>query len=1070
MVEIIVHFLLEHARASKKPQFQDEIDMSLHDSQDIGTGHITMQLEPTEVDAKFESPLLSLNISDFSEENGIPTGNNGLDASSSTSASNSTVREINRNVMNNLHDTCVRGKLVEGNSSCCGPEINSKIASPGTGNKSLGSGGDCYQEVSEGGHSTSNSSRTSACTSSDSDGSTSTEFSSESESESEEPSMSSIIDLTKNNGDESYRRSGNLQSGDFQLSFKVPSVDALLVSKDDVDDLDDDVELIDVGMDGIEGDLLFTTKMSQESSELEDQRIHPDWPEYEEPASGRPSRLGIDTLSRPGTQESGRSSAVLSPRHLLWLSKNGELLNDGPGGDAGLVKSPPVMKITPQVPNFNGGSIFDSLDSFRPHVNGGEMKNGLQTPLKAHANGHIPNGMSGGLLNGHPETNGSIQNGTGSFGIQGKRASSVFDTDADVDIATMAAQRDQLRGARSVRGMMAPVMSKEEESNSRSATRRLQMSRHRSESIHANHEIPEEEDGMFPPHYREGLEERDVLGSLTRRRNILDGLQGVNFRAPGEYFTDTDRQGDIMAQSMRRQSLRGSKQNLRDGIYGNFDSTSSSRMSGDIGSPDEYLTFRNEGDEGRLERKIRNPQKLIPSSHEDIQILNLQGFMDSSAFTSGTGGTSKRKNKKKKGKKSGLDDKSDNPNKGGSKARRKRSHRSSKNQPSDDEGEMVLKDIDDLDNKVAGLVLGPKHNNESAGRPITFDEASDLKTLLMGSPAQSLPNEWMIQNFKQNSNSNLSYGLIQKKGGPCGLLACVQAYMMKSLIFGSYITPDVSPISPLRPSNREWSWALATAITEILWKAGQDQKAILALPGSFPHFNEEGLGRYTRDGLTETLTLHEYVEQYQLYNAVTNHLPAFTNESSAGCVVLLLSVLLSRGVENVKIDMDAGGGNLVNIHGYSSQEIINLMLTGRATTNTFNGEQILGTDPEQRVVLHGIQHKSEIGFLSLFEHYDCYKVGSYLKSPQFPIWVICCESHFSVIFSRDTLVTSDIPSIPRFDLYYYDGLAMQDDEIHLTLDLDKTESDMSVTSPLELCIRTKWHGAAIEWNGIDPLL
>lgn len=38
---------------------------------------------------------------------------------------------------------------------------------------------------------------------------------------------------------------------------------------------------------------------------------------------------------------------------------------------------------------------------------------------------------------------------------------SEFDTDADVDIATMAAQRDQLRGARNVRGMMAPVMSKE---------------------------------------------------------------------------------------------------------------------------------------------------------------------------------------------------------------------------------------------------------------------------------------------------------------------------------------------------------------------------------------------------------------------------------------------------------------------------------------------------------------------------------------------------------------------------------------------------------------------------------
>lgn len=37
----------------------------------------------------------------------------------------------------------------------------------------------------------------------------------------------------------------------------------------------------------------------------------------------------------------------------------------------------------------------------------------------------------------------------------------MFDADLEVDIATMAAQRDQLRGARNVRGMMAPVISKE---------------------------------------------------------------------------------------------------------------------------------------------------------------------------------------------------------------------------------------------------------------------------------------------------------------------------------------------------------------------------------------------------------------------------------------------------------------------------------------------------------------------------------------------------------------------------------------------------------------------------------
>ena len=53
--------------------------------------------------------------------------------------------------------------------------------------------------------------------------------------------------------------------------------------------------------------------------------------------------------------------------------------------------------------------------------------------------------------------------------------------------------------------------------------------------------------------------------------------------------------------------------------------------------------------------------------------------------------------------------------------------------------------------------------------------------------------------------------------------------MMKALIFGSRISPETTPISPLRPSSREWSWALAIAITELLWRAGGGSHAILAL-------------------------------------------------------------------------------------------------------------------------------------------------------------------------------------------------------------------------------------------------
>lgn len=73
--------------------------------------------------------------------------------------------------------------------------------------------------------------------------------------------------------------------------------------------------------------------------------------------------------------------------------------------------------------------------------------------------------------------------------------------------------------------------------------------------------------------------------------------------------------------------------------------------------------------------------------------------------------------------------------------------------------------------------------------------------------------------------------------------------------------------------------------------------------------------------------------------------------------------------------MDPGGGHLINAHGYSSQEIVNLFLVGRAATNTFDGERTIGSDhTTETMVLKGITARAEIGMLSLFEHYDCYKV------------------------------------------------------------------------------------------------
>lgn len=49
-------------------------------------------------------------------------------------------------------------------------------------------------------------------------------------------------------------------------------------------------------------------------------------------------------------------------------------------------------------------------------------------------------------------------------------------------------------------------------------------------------------------------------------------------------------------------------------------------------------------------------------------------------------------------------------------------------------------------------------------------------------------------------------------------------------------------------------------------------------------------------------------------------------------------------------------------HGYCSQELVNLLLTGQAVTNVFNGEQDCGGK-----VLKGIQSRARVGLLTLLE-------------------------------------------------------------------------------------------------------
>ena len=100
-------------------------------------------------------------------------------------------------------------------------------------------------------------------------------------------------------------------------------------------------------------------------------------------------------------------------------------------------------------------------------------------------------------------------------------------------------------------------------------------------------------------------------------------------------------------------------------------------------------------------------------------------------------------------------------------------------------------------------------------------------------------------------------------------------------------------------------------------------------------------------------------------NSILLHIGTFIAEKGPGVVCLVYSVILTRGCDLLQSDFDMEGTSLINEHGYASQELLNVMLVGRGVSNVHDGDKDMGDG----FILKGIPHRSEIGFLTYFEHF-----------------------------------------------------------------------------------------------------
>ncbi|XP_041774008.1 ubiquitin carboxyl-terminal hydrolase MINDY-3 homolog [Anopheles merus] len=285
--------------------------------------------------------------------------------------------------------------------------------------------------------------------------------------------------------------------------------------------------------------------------------------------------------------------------------------------------------------------------------------------------------------------------------------------------------------------------------------------------------------------------------------------------------------------------------------------------------------------------------------------------------------------------------------------------------------------------------------------------------------------------------------LVQRDGGPCCVIAPVQAYLLKILLAES----------PAHSFNEltadKCKTLLIQAVCQILMKCKTDAYRIVTLEsegeqagpsgdraavrqddgtGHEPSEAPVGPGVDTHDaamvrpstvqrtaGSSTTATWtaeafherirfreHAHIDEVHQFYAQNYHV--LTDE--CGVLLLLYTVLQTKGLEHILSEMSDPTESLIHdTYGCGSQALINLMLTGRAVPHVWDNEQDVGG-----MKLKGINQQSDIGFITVMEQLQYCTVGFFYKNPKNPVWVMGSDTHLTVLFSHERrLVSPETP-------------------------------------------------------------
>mmetsp|Transcript_14638 Transcript_14638/g.28827 ORF Transcript_14638/g.28827 Transcript_14638/m.28827 type:complete len:532 (-) Transcript_14638:83-1678(-) len=331
-----------------------------------------------------------------------------------------------------------------------------------------------------------------------------------------------------------------------------------------------------------------------------------------------------------------------------------------------------------------------------------------------------------------------------------------------------------------------------------------------------------------------------------------------------------------------------------------------------------------------------------------------------------------------------------------------------------------------------------------AGR-LSDAELKELWELLFGlAPDEDDVLRWMQSAFVFVGNHGTAgdgeslpcpWGLRQDVGGPCGVLASVQAFIVRELLWGTE-----SGAFPRTPS------ATSTASTEFGTDVDSDSGAsasMLSTPRTSTPARVEETGHHGRSSAkgsceqhlanrfaqagegallacalarmlhtAATVSTYIWAEVHSRTDVTTHHFKSahslqqwLASKDGIGvlpCPVLsfVCSIMLTRGLNVVRTDMDDASVPLVGLFGHCSQDLTNLCLTGCATTNVFDGDMTF-EEGGDALKLRGISRRPEIGFFSALEPLRFCEVGKLFKQPRYPLWVVGSATHYTLLFSGE---------------------------------------------------------------------